>query len=384
MLILFVVAFLDIVGFGIIMPMIPVLSYNYELTTLQIGVLVSSFFFAQFFGSIIIGYLSDIWGRKQILTICLMGLVICYFLTGFIQTITHSFYYLVAIRALVGFFSGNIAIVFATASNFSSKKDLVKNMSYLGSAFTLGFIFGPTIGGYLSRDYDSITPFYFTSIFYTLCLVLVVFFFKNPVIKDDSPRENILISLTKVFRNPSMFFPLSLFIFFSFSFAGLEVFLLTQTLGLAMGFSPFIIGLIWTYFAIVLTVVQIFITKYIPKKVAITGGLIIFGTSILMLSFTNNIYSLCLILLAIAFGLGILFPNINADLSLKGSEKQKGLIFGVNFSAEAIGGFLGPYLLSFIFSITGVIYSAWIILGTLSLILSIISIFYLSKQAKTT
>lgn len=383
MSLLFIVAFLDLIGFGIIMPIIPALAHNYKLDTLHIGILVSAFPFAQFFGSIITGYLSDIFGRKKIFIISLFFLIISYFLTGFLQTVSHSFFFILVMRIFIGFFSGNIAIIFATVSNISTKADLVKNMSYLGSAFTLGFIFGPIIGGYLSKDYNTIICFYFTGFFYLLSLVLVILFFKNPVIKEDNYKQNNIIKeLAKILKNPFVLFNLTLYIFFAFSFSGLEVFLLTQTLGIKMGYSPFVIGLVWTYFAIVSTVTQLFVTKYLPKNFSLVGGLIIFGISVMLLCFVHNLYTMCLVLFFIAFGLAILFPNINAELSLQGSQKQKGLIFGINFSCEAIGGFLGPYILSFIYTLSGIIYSVWIILGILSLILSFTSVIYIFKKQK--
>lgn len=380
---LFIVAFLDLVGFGIIMPIIPALVHNYKLDTLHIGILVSVFPFAQFFGSIIMGYLSDIFGRKKILVISLFFLVCSYFFAGFVQTLSSEFYMILLMRLFIGFFSGNIAIIFATVSNFSTKEDLVKNMSYLGSAFTLGFIFGPIIGGYLSKDYNTVISFYFTGSFYFLSLILVTLFFKNPIItEDDCKQNNILKELATILKNPFVLFNLTLYIFFAFAFSGLEVFLLTQTLGIQMGYSPFVIGLVWTYFAIVSTIIQLFITKHLPKNFSLVGGLIILGIAVILLSFSHNIFILCLMLLLIAFGLGILFPNINAELSLQGGQKQKGLIFGINFSCESIGGFLGPYILSYIYSITGVIYSVWFVLGGLSLLLSIAAIIYLSNKQK--
>ncbi|MGV3279038.1 MFS transporter [Rickettsiales bacterium LUAb2] len=381
MIVLFLITFLDLLGFGIIMPMIPVITHNYHLSSLHIGILASSFFFASFFGSIIIGYLSDIFGRKLILLICGIGVIIAYLLTGFIQTISHSFTLLIIGRLLTGFFSGNIAVVFAIVANISTPKTIVKNMAFLSTGITLGFMLGPTFGGYLSNNYDSVKPFYYTALCYVFCTLVAFFTLKEPKYDTSIPKSNLLNSLKSIFTNKDTLLFFSLFILLAFAFSGLEVFLLTQTLSIELKQTPFMVGLIWTYFAAVITIVQLFITKRIPSKKAIMIGLLSYSVGALALCFITSVSHAFIIMTIISFSCGLLFPNINANLALSGSPKQQGIIFGFNFAAEAIGGVLGPYILSYLFFLTNIIATVWITISVLLFLGFIVAICYFMKKS---
>ena len=206
MFVLFLIVFLDILGFGIIFPILPLLRTAYSLSEVDIGLLVSSFFIASIFGAIIIGYLSDLFGRKRLLMISLLFLIISYLGNGVIQYFNNNFSLFLLFRILSGFFSGNIAVTFASAANFSTQKNMLKNMSILTAGFTSGFILGPTIGGILLEIGSPIMPFYMTALSYLFCLIVVVFFFKEPKYTNNTPTESIIILLKKLLFNKKILF----------------------------------------------------------------------------------------------------------------------------------------------------------------------------------
>ncbi|MFZ1549554.1 MAG: MFS transporter, partial [Microgenomates group bacterium] len=161
--ILFTIVILDLLGFGIIIPILPVLfiKTQFNLAILHqlfplvkqeyilYGLIVAAYPFAQFFSAPILGQLSDKYGRKQILFYCLAATSLSYFLAVLGIRMT-SFPILLLSRVLGGIMGGNIAIAQAVAADITEVKDRTRVYGLLGAAFGIGFILGPYLGGKLS------------------------------------------------------------------------------------------------------------------------------------------------------------------------------------------------------------------------------------------
>ena len=141
--IVFLLVATELIGFGLIIPILPQISQHYTNSGLLIGILLASYSFAQFFAAPFLGKLSDKIGRKPILILSKIGTIISYLILAY----ANSYFLLLISRLLDGFTGGNIAVARAYLSDISSEENRSKAMAIVGIGFATGFIIGPAIGG---------------------------------------------------------------------------------------------------------------------------------------------------------------------------------------------------------------------------------------------
>lgn len=144
---IFLVVFLDLVGFGIVLPLIPFLSREFQASSGQIGWIIASYSLAQFFFAPAWGSLSDRIGRRPVILISLAGSVLSYLLFA----LAPSLSWVLASRIFAGICGANISVATAYIADITPPEKRAKGMGLIGAAFGLGFIFGPLIGGSLLR-----------------------------------------------------------------------------------------------------------------------------------------------------------------------------------------------------------------------------------------
>jgi multidrug resistance protein len=160
LIIIFVTVFIDLVGFGIVIPILPFYANNapFNASPLEIGLLWSIYSWMQFFFAPVLGRLSDKYGRRPILFISLLGSAIGFLILGVAESLTILF-----IGRIVGGITGaNISTAQAYIADVTSRENRAKGMGLFGAAFGLGFILGPAIAGILS-NYGVNVPFYFAA-----------------------------------------------------------------------------------------------------------------------------------------------------------------------------------------------------------------------------
>lgn len=157
LILIFVTVFIDLVGFGMVIPILPFYAETppFNATPFEIGVLFSLYSWMQFFFSPIFGRLSDRFGRRPILFISLLGSAVGYFVMGFANTLA-----LVFLGRIIGGITGaNISTAQAYIADITTRENRAKGMGLFGAAFGLGFILGPAIAGVLSK-YGVHVPFF--------------------------------------------------------------------------------------------------------------------------------------------------------------------------------------------------------------------------------
>ena len=137
LLTIFLIVFIDILGFGIILPFIPFIAKKYLASPLIIGVLTATYSFFQFIFTPILGKLSDRYGRKKLLIISQFGSMIGYLILAFANNLPLIF----LSRIIDGITGGNISIAQAYIADITTKENRAKGMGLIGAAFGLGFIF---------------------------------------------------------------------------------------------------------------------------------------------------------------------------------------------------------------------------------------------------
>lgn len=160
-LVVFLTVFMDLVGFGIVVPLVPVYSRHFGAHGFVIGLIIASFSAMQFIFSPIWGRLSDKHGRRPILLISTAGAACSYVLFAFssgLENHSSAIWLMVVSRAFAGLCGGNITVAQAYIADITPPEHRSRRMGLIGMAFGLGFIFGPAIGGLSLKHLGSTGP----------------------------------------------------------------------------------------------------------------------------------------------------------------------------------------------------------------------------------
>src|SRR6266446_4305898 len=185
LLVIFITIFIDLVGFGIVIPVLPFYAEGtkFGATPREVGLLFASYSFMQLIFAPVLGRLSDKYGRRPILLISLLGTSLGFLILGFATTLWMLFLG----RIIDGISGGNISTAQAYIADVTTKKDRAKGMGLIGAAFGLGFVFGPAIGGVLSRWGINI-PFLFAGGLAFANAILLYFVLPETVTADHPAR----------------------------------------------------------------------------------------------------------------------------------------------------------------------------------------------------
>src|SRR5207248_5315216 len=147
LLIIFLTSLVNLIGFGIIIPLLPFYAQTFGASPLTIGLLFASFSFSQLIASPLLGHWSDRWGRRPVLVFSLIGTVISFAMLALAQSLAMLF----AARVVDGLSGGNVTTARAYIGDIASEEHRARSFGMLGAAFGLGFIIGPALGGLFAR-----------------------------------------------------------------------------------------------------------------------------------------------------------------------------------------------------------------------------------------
>jgi len=390
---LFLIVFSNLLGFGIIIPLLPYYAENFGANPNEVTLLMASYSLMQLIFSPILGRISDIYGRKKILILCLIGSAISYFLLYF----ATSFGLVLFARSIAGLFASTTAIANAYVTETTSSANRSKGMGLIGAAFGLGLVFGPVIGGYFGGgDIDNINykmPFIFAIIVAIVSFVLAHFILIEPKKRNKQFISiNFLDSfkdLINLFKIPALLFLITVSFLVTFSFAGFETTFALWT-ERAMSWAPKQTGFAFTFTALLAALVQgVFIGKLTKSfgeiKLLITSCfLMLIGLFFITLSIQNLFYlTFSLGILGISVGLGN--PSLNSLLSKNLSKNIIGASFGVIQSVGSLARILSPLVAGNLFYFFGINspYNFGAFLMFICLLIFFYYFFILKKSIKT-
>ncbi|CEG27369.1 MFS transporter [Bacillus sp. B-jedd] len=368
--ILFLVMFLVMVGFGIIIPVLPFYAEKLGASPTQLGYLMAVYSLMQLLFAPMWGRISDKIGRKPVMLAGITGLAISFFMMAF----ANSLWMLFAARIIGGFLSAaNMPTTMAYAADITTPENRSKGMGMIGAAVGLGFVFGPAIGGVFSKNSLSL-PFILAGISSLITIVLVALFLKESSTKES--RASAVQKKASFFEaikgTSGLLFFLQFFI--SVSLAGLEstfAYFAAEKAGLntaSLGYIFMIMGLAGAF-------VQGGLIGRLTKKFGegkvIQGGIVVSAIGFILILLVNNFATAALFLTVFGLGNGVIRPSISSILT-KTVTSGHGSVTGLLSSFDSLGRIIGPPLGGFLFSIAaGLPYISGAILSIVALVLYI-------------
>jgi MFS family permease len=369
--------FIDLVGFGIIVPILPFLIDKYDGNPFIGTALISVYSLAALISGPIWGRISDKLGRKPALASTFIGATIAY------VTLAHadSLLWLFIARAMSGAMAGNVGIVMAAMADMTTPQTRGKAMGYVGAAFGFGFAFGPAIGGILGGKGDAISiylPGLVAASLSFIAMVLTVIFVPetNPDnSKNNNQQHDMPKRWTAIFNTSTGYFIFAIFVVTAISqsitfsitpfwakhmlsWDSQQVGFLLMGIGLAVAFiQAFAIGPMFQKFGEI-------------TSLAIGSGVNIIGCVVLVTLPASQITALIGFPLIMS-GLTIAFPALNSIVSQRTDEKLQGTALGFSNGLSAGGRIFGPLLAGSLFTayspdmpfvlvaFTGIIILAW-------------------------
>lgn len=350
--IVYLTVFVDLLGFGIILPLLPFYAEKFGATGVWVGALLTAYSAAQIVGAAFLGRLSDRIGRRPVLLISLLGSTLSLTLTGF----AGSLVLLLAGRSLAGLFGGSIGTAQAYIADLTKPEDRAKYMGLLGASIGMGFVLGPGIGGLLS-------PFGFgTAAFVAAALSganLIFALLRLPESRQAASaraaRARLTIgNLAEALRNPSVGRILTATFLVTFAFVGMEA---TAALfgehrfglnsqGLGYGFA--LIGVIIA--AVQGGLIGRLVKRYGERSLAATGG-VLMGVALFAIPLIPSLIFAGAVGAVLAVGQGLATPTLSTLLSREASADEQGGTLGMGQSLSALARAVGPIVAGALFDL---------------------------------
>jgi DHA1 family tetracycline resistance protein-like MFS transporter len=347
LLIIFFTIFIDLVGFGIVIPLLPFYAEELKATPVDIGILVSSYSLMQFVFSPVWGNLSDRYGRRPILFWTIIGSSAGYWILGFANVL----WMLYAGRILAGVMGGNLSTAQAYIADVTSRENRAKGMGLFGMAFGLGFILGPAIAGVLSR-FGHHVPFYFAGALSLANAISLYFILPESLKPKAAPterRRSRLAALAEAVRDAKFGLVAAQYFLVIASFAMMTT-AFAYYMMVKFGYNAEKTGYLLAYVGFLSAVIQGGIFGWLAKRFG-EAPLVAFGSAVLVVSlflvpFVGSDHGGLIVLLigmaGFSLGNSIASPALTSLASKTVSEDQQGKSFGIMQSSASLGRVVGP------------------------------------------
>jgi len=365
------VVFIDLLGFSLILPLLPYYAGKYGATQLVTGLLVASYAAMQLIGAPLLGRLSDRYGRRPVLLGSVFGTFLGFLLLGFADSIgtqlanalnsqAANIFVLGVLfisRMVDGLTGGNLSVAQAYISDVTDEQNRSKGLGMIGAAFGMGFIIGPATGGILSQWGYAVPGFVAAAL--TFINLLLIYFWLSESLTEEKratmPEKKPTITLSalgKALTRPFTGAILTTRFFYGLAFA------IFQTIFALYALQKFNLeardtGLILTYVGVLSVFVQAFLigqlTKRYREDVLILAGGALMTISLIGWSLTPSVLWLLIVLTPTAISGGILNTLLSSTLTKAVQPQEVGGILGLGTSIESatriIAPILGGYLL---------------------------------------
>ena len=344
---LIAVIFINMLGFGIIVPLLPFYAKSMSAEPWQISLIFSAYAMGGFFGEPFWGRLSDKWGRKPLLISTISGNCLCYLALAFAPNVLTAF----VIRFLGGLASGNGAVIQGYIADVTPPERRARMMSRQGAAWNVGMIVGPAVGGAFAHvDSGPIgfrIPLFIAAGLSALAATAVIFFIRESRVREQtiSQRPSRWSAIGEAFGHPVIGRLMLLTFLVGFAFNGIE-----SIFGLwgqaKFGWGPPQISICFAVTGAVAAITQFFVTGPLSERYG-EGRMLAVGMSMTVLGcmlqpLSTGLVSTTALMSLTAVGQSVAWPNVGALISRTADPHRQGQILGLNNAAGAFARFVGP------------------------------------------
>lgn len=354
---LFLTVFLDLLGAGVLLPIIPYLVRQFRSDATTIGLLSTSFSAAQFVASPVLGVLSDRYGRRPVLLLSILGSAFGYFLFAIAGSLPVMFFS----RILDGFTGGNISTAQAYIADVTPPEDRAKNFGLIGAAFGLGFIIGPAVGGFLSQI-SVHAPAYGAGVLGLCTATLGYFVLPESLaveLREQKPFHwtdlNPVKPLLELLLRKELLLILAAIFVLNFSFSGLQsnfsLFALVR-----FQYTPQQNAWVFAYIGLLAAFVQGFLVRRLnpvlgERRIA-TLGMVMLIAGFFGIAFAQSTQQLLVAIVGVS-GVGFASTAYMAQLSHRVGPREQGWLLGSTQSVLSLTRVAGPIYAGAVFDMLG-------------------------------
>ncbi|MBA4787304.1 MAG: MFS transporter [Brevundimonas sp.] len=372
--VLFAVVFINLVGFGLVVPLLPFFAQSLKAEAWQITLMFSAYSLGQFFAEPFWGRLSDRVGRKPVLLVTLVANALGYLMLAFVPNIWLA----VAVRLFTGLGAGNISTVQGYVADVTPPEQRAGRMGLIGAAFGLGFIVGPGLGGLLTQPqlgrlgYQ--LPIFLAAALAALAAVGVMVFLRESRAKADpsAARPAFLAGLKDAQTNPVVSRVLVVTLIYMAGFSAMEsVFGLWSESRYAWGARE--VGLSFMIVGVISVLNQGFLAGRLARRFGearvLATGMLLFGSSLVLQILAPVAWFpatrlelgglslpvvqgwvIPLVMAVGACGMSLAMPNISAMISRASPPDRQGAMLGLNMASSSVARIFGPMVAGGLFS----------------------------------
>lgn len=373
MAILFLIVFIDLVGFGLVIPLLPFYAERFAATPLQMTALFATYSLMSMLAAPLWGRLSDRVGRRPVLMASMAAAALAY---GWLALATRL-WMLFAARAFAGACAGNIAAAQAYIADVTPPEKRAKGMGMIGAAFGLGFIIGPVVGGVVAGNNvataDLRTPGLIAACLSAVaCLGVVALLPESLSAARELIARSRLAAARAAFARPALARLLVVFFLVILAFSGMETTFAWWAIA-QFGWGPRATGFVFFYVGLLSAAMQGGaigpLTRRFGEERLMLAGLALIAVGLLILPLARGVPVLLLSMTALALGMGAMQPSINSLISRRAGAQQQGEVMGVAQSVGSLSRVLGPIVAGLLFTQFGrqspFLWGALLVLGAL-------------------
>ncbi len=355
LVVLFAIVFINLVGFGLVVPLLPFFGDSLNAEAWQVALMFSAYSIGQFFAEPFWGRLSDRIGRKPVLLITVCANAVGYLMLAFVPNIWLA----IAVRLFTGLGAGNVSTVQGYVADVTPPEKRAGRMGLIGAAFGAGFIAGPGLSGILVQEdmgrlgYQ--LPIFAACGLAVLAAIGVVLFLKESLVKSATPpkRTPFLGGVRDAAANPVISRVIVVTLIYMAGFSGME-----STFGLWTGarydWGAREVAFAFMAVGIVSVISQTAITGRLARRFGesrvLAGGCLLFGVGLLGQMFSPGAWFVTVAMIIGGFGMAMTMPNISAMISKASPPDRQGAMLGLNMAASSSGRIVGPIVAGAMFS----------------------------------
>lgn len=339
------IVFIDLIGFGMIIPILPLYAQRFQATEWQIGILLASYSFMQFLASPVLGWLSDRYGRKPVLLCSLVGSAAGYLLMANAASLGMLF----AARILAGIAGASVGTASAYIADITPPQDRSKRIGLIGAAFGIGFVLGPAIGGILSH-FSVIAPFWFAAILSVLNAILMWIVLPEP--ERHTARQKGPLKDTFEQAGSWRLGVITITYFIAIAGFAIVTVIYPQVSHRRFELDQSQISYIFVMMGLIGAAIQgggigRLAKRFGDANLAITGFALM-AASMMLMPFASSVPIFLLFSVGLAIGNSLSQPTVNAMASKGASAALQGRVLGVVQSAGSLGRVFGPVIAGFL------------------------------------